>query len=65
MDYLMLLRLVQCLREGLEPDIDVYDAAAWSAIGGLSEKSVAEGSAPQKFPDFTHGAWKQRNGSAI
>ena len=65
MDYLMLLRLVQCMREGLEPDIDVYDAAAWSAIGGLSEKSVAQGSAPQKFPDFTHGAWKQRNGSAI
>jgi hypothetical protein len=65
MDYLMLLRLVQCLREGLEPDIDVYDAAAWSAIGGLSESSVAQGSAPQKFPDFTHGQWKQRNGSAI
>jgi hypothetical protein len=56
---------VQCLREGLEPDIDVYDAASWSAIGGLSEKSVADGSAPQKFPDFTHGSWKQRNGSAI
>ncbi len=54
MDYLMLLRLVECLREGLEPDIDVYDAAAWSAIGGLSEKSVADGSAPQKFPDY-HG----------
>jgi hypothetical protein len=65
MDYLMLLRLVQCLREGLEPDIDVYDAAAWSAIGGLSEKSVADGSAPQKFPDFTGGKWKARNGSAL
>lgn len=65
MDYLMLWRLVQCFREGLEPDIDVYDAASWSAIAGLSEKSVAEGSAPQKFPDFTNGQWKQRNGSAI
>ena len=54
MDYLMLFRLVECMREGLEPDIDVYDAASWSAIGGLSEKSVAEGSAPQKFPDY-HG----------
>ena len=30
MDYLMLLRLVQCMREGLEPDIDVYDAASWT-----------------------------------
>ncbi len=65
MDYLMLWRLAQCIREGLAPDIDVYDAASWSAIGGLSEASVAQGSAPQKFPDFTHGQWKQRDGSAI
>ena len=65
MDYLMLFRLVECMRGGLAPDIDVYDAAAWSAIGGLSEASVAQGSAPQKFPDFTHGQWKERNGSAI
>lgn len=65
MDYLMLLRLVQCIREGLAPDIDVYDAASWSAIAELSEKSVAQGSAPQKFPDFTHGDWKQRKESAL
>jgi hypothetical protein len=65
MDYLMLLRLVQCMREGLEPDIDVYDAASWSAVAGLSEKSVAQGSVPMKFPDFTHGLWKQRGGSAL
>jgi len=32
----MLYRLVQCMREGLEPDIDVYDAASWSAVAGLS-----------------------------
>jgi Oxidoreductase family, NAD-binding Rossmann fold len=65
MDYLMIFRLVQCMREGLEPDIDVYDAASWDAIVGLSEKSVAGGSTPQKFPDYTRGKWKQRNGSAI
>jgi hypothetical protein len=65
MDYLMLLRLVQCMREGREPDIDVYDAASWSAVAGLSEKSVAQGSEPVKFPDFTHGLWKQRNGSNL
>jgi Glycosyl hydrolase 109, C-terminal domain/Oxidoreductase family, NAD-binding Rossmann fold len=65
MDYLMLFRLVQCLREGLEPDIDVYDAASWSAVGELSEKSVGQGSVPVKFPDFTRGRWKQRNGSAL
>ena len=65
MDFIMLYRLVQCMREGLAPDMDVYDAASWSAPAPLSEKSVAQGSAPIKFPDFTRGAWKQRNGSSI
>jgi hypothetical protein len=26
----------------------------------LSEKSIAEGSAPQAIPDFTRGTWSQR-----
>ena len=60
MDYVMAWRLVQCMREGLPPDYDVYDAAAWSAPFPLSEMSVAKGSAPVKFPDFTRGEWKQR-----
>ena len=60
MDYLMCYRLVQCLREGLEPDIDVYDAAAWSVPGPLSQLSVARGSVPVKFPDFTRGEWQRR-----
>jgi predicted dehydrogenase len=57
MDFIMAWRLVQCMREGLAPDMDVYDAAAWSAPGPLSQKSVAQGSAPVKFPDFTRGKW--------
>jgi hypothetical protein len=57
MDFIMCYRLMQCMREGLAPDFDVYDAAAWSVPGPLSERSVAHGSAPQKFPDFTRGAW--------
>ena len=65
MDYLMLYRLVQCMREGLEPDIDVYDAASWSAVVQLSEQSVSQGSAPVKFPDFTRDRWKLRNGSPL
>jgi len=60
MDYLMCYRLIQCIREGLEPDIDVYDAAAWSAPGPLSERSVASGSMPVKFPDFTRGNWQRQ-----
>jgi hypothetical protein len=58
MDYVMAHRLVQCMREGLTPDMDVYDAAAWSVPGPLSELSVAKGSAPVKFPDYTRGGWK-------
>jgi len=65
MDYLMLYRLLQCVREGLPPDMDVYDAASWSAIGPLSVASVGRGSAPVDFPDFTEGKWTQRNASAI
>ncbi len=58
MDYVMSWRLVDCMRRGLAPDMDVYDAVAWSAPGPLSEASVAAGSAPVKFPDFTRGRWK-------
>lgn len=65
MDFIMCYRLIECMRKGLAPDLDVYDAAAWSAPGPLSEASVAQGSAPMKFPDFTRGRWKDRNGSPI
>lgn len=57
MDFIMAYRLVQTMREGLPPDYDVYDAATWSAPFPLSEMSVAKGSAPMKFPDFTRGAF--------
>lgn len=59
MDYVMAWRLVQCMHEGLVPDMDVYDAAAWSVPGPLSEASVAAGSAPVPFPDFTRGRWSE------
>ena len=65
MDFIMCYRLIECVRRGLPPDMDVYDAAAWSAPGPLSEASLAQGSAPVKFPDFTRGRWKERKGSAI
>lgn len=59
MDFVMAWRLVQCLREGLVPDFDVYDAASWSAPLPLSQMSVARGSAPMRFPDFTRGEWSK------
>ena len=58
MDFIMAYRLVQCMREGLAPDFDVYDAAAWSVPYALCEQSVRKGSTPVKFPDFTRGAWR-------
>lgn len=59
-DYLELYRLVHCLRNGLPTDQDVYDAADWSVVAGLTEDSVANRSRPVDFPDFTRGLWKSR-----
>ena len=59
MDYVMSWRLMQCVREGLVPDMDVYDAAAWSAPAPLSEQSVKAGGSAVAFPDFTRGRWNQ------
>ena len=58
MDFLMDWRTIDCLRNGLPLDIDVYDAAAWSAVAPLSEWSVANRSNAINVPDFTSGSWK-------
>jgi predicted dehydrogenase len=58
MDFLMDWRLIDCLRNGIPLDIDVYDAAAWSSIAPLSEESVANRSKSVDIPDFTSGSWK-------
>jgi len=58
MDFMMDWRTIDCLRNGLPLDQDVYDAALWSAIAPLSEKSVANRSNSIDVPDFTRGAWK-------
>ena len=58
MDFMMDWRLIDCLRNGLPMDMDVYDAATWSVIGPLSEWSVANKSGSIDIPDFTGGAWR-------
>ena len=58
MDFLEDYRLISCLRHGLPTDMNVYDAAAISAVCELTEISVANGSAPISFPDFTRGRWE-------
>ncbi len=52
------VRLIAALRAGKMPDWDVYDSVTSSGISPLTEKSVAGGSVPIPFPDFTKGKWK-------
>lgn len=58
MDFIMDWRLIDCLRNGLALDQDVYDAAAWSCLVPLSQRSVAKKSRTVDIPDFTRGAWQ-------
>ncbi|OEK04579.1 Gfo/Idh/MocA family protein [Roseivirga misakiensis] len=58
MDGLMVYRIVECLRNGLPLDQNMYEGCFWSAVSPLSEASVANGGAPQAFPDFTRGSWE-------
>lgn len=58
MDFLENYRLIKCLRAGLPTDMDVYDAAAWSAVTEATERSVAGRSRPVEIPDFTRGRWR-------
>jgi predicted dehydrogenase len=58
MDYIENYRLIKSLRTGIYPDMDVYDAAAWSVVSELSERSMAGKSRSMDFPDFTRGRWK-------
>ncbi len=62
MNYAMDCRLIHCLRNGLPLDIDVYDAAEWSCLAELSQRSAREGSRPVAIPDFTGGRWQELNG---
>ena len=59
MDFMMLYRILECLREGLPLDQNVYEGALWSAVAPLSEASVVADGMPQTFPDFTRGEWKK------
>ncbi len=57
-DFMMLYRLIKSFQTGSPPDINVYDAATWSAIIELSDQSARNKSKPVEFPDFTRGKWK-------
>lgn len=58
MDFTVDWRLCDCLRNALALDLDVYDAALWSAVSPLSLWSIDHRSDSVDFPDFTGGAWE-------
>jgi len=58
MNYIMDCRLVQSLLSGQEPDISVCDAALWSSVAELSERSATQGGRLVPVPDFTRGNWQ-------
>ena len=60
MDYFEFQAFFECLKENKPMPIDVYDAAAWMCITCLSEASCAMGGQPMAIPDFTNGAWVNR-----
>lgn len=62
MDYIMDYRMIYCLRNGLPMDIDVYDLAEWCCVTPLSRLSIEHGNRPVEVPDFTRGAWDQKEG---
>lgn len=62
MDFVMDYRLIYCLHNGLPLDMDVYDAAEWCSLTGLSELSIENDNAPVAIPDFTRGAWNRTKG---
>ena len=59
MDGIMVYRIVECLQQGLPLDQNVYEGCFWSAVTPLSGASIAQDGAPQQFPDFTVGRWKE------
>ena len=60
MDFFVIHDFIESVKNKTNPPIDVYDAAAWMAITCLSEQSIATGSQPVTFPDFTRGKWMKR-----
>lgn len=60
MDLLTLVSFVECLKNGYDMPIDVYDAATWMAVSVLVEESLALGGQPVFMPDFTGGKWLRR-----
>ena len=60
MDFFVIHSFVESIKRKAPTPMDVYDAAAWSAISPLSEQSIELGNQTVEFPDFTGGQWMYR-----
>ncbi len=60
MDFFVLHAFIESIKRKVTTPMDVYDAAAWSAITPLSERSIELGNETVEFPDFTGGKWMYR-----
>lgn len=60
MDFFVIHAFIEAAKRNEPTPMDVYDAAAWSAITPLSEQSIALGHETVEFPDFTGGKWMSR-----
>jgi hypothetical protein len=60
MDFFVIHAFVESIKRKTPTPLDVYDAAAWSAITPLSEQSIELGNQTVEFPDFTGGQWMYR-----
>jgi len=60
MDFFVLHAFIESIKRKTSTPMDVYDAAAWSAITPLSERSIELGNETVEFPDFTGGKWMYR-----
>lgn len=60
MDFFVIHSFIESIKRNTATPMDVYDAAAWSAITPLSETSIEKGNETVEFPDFTSGKWMYR-----
>jgi hypothetical protein len=60
MDFFVIHAFVESIKRQIPTPMDVYDAAAWSAVSPLSEQSIELGNQTVEFPDFTGGKWMDR-----
>lgn len=60
MDFFVIHAFIEAVKRNAPTPLDVYDAAAWSAITPLSEQSIEMGNETIDFPDFTSGKWMSR-----